>query len=88
MTELERGRLRGLLQLGHDAVELGAGAIQGYHRAVSDLPFDLLEATPGLEAPTRVVRAAHDGIVGLVYGGIHLCNRVARAGTRLLAEVI
>jgi hypothetical protein len=74
-----------------DAVEHGASAVERVHVATARRPFDVLEAIPGVDGPTRVVRAVHDVTVSSVYGSIRLVTRAVGAavdvGIRIASDV-
>jgi hypothetical protein len=72
-------RWRGLVMLVRDAVEHGASAVERVHMATARRPFDVLESIPGVDGPTRVVRAVHDVTVSGVYGTIRLVTRAVGA---------
>lgn len=72
-------RWRGLVALVRDAVEHGASAVERVHMATARRPFDVLEAIPGVDGPTRLVRVVHDVGVSSVYGTIRLVTRAAGA---------
>lgn len=69
-------RLRGLKNLLIDAVDHGAGAIEKVHLGTAKRTFDVLEAIPGIDEPTKVVHVVHDVSVQGVYGAVRLVTRV------------
>jgi hypothetical protein len=76
MDEQDWKRLRGLKRLIHDGVEHGANFVEKHHRHAADKPFDVLESVESIGAPTKVVRAIHDGVLSVTYGSIRAINRV------------
>jgi hypothetical protein len=83
MDQQSLERWRGLEQLLHDGVEIGATTVESYHRRASARPFDILESIKPIAVPTRIVRVIHDGILTLSYGSIRTINR----GTAMLRNV-
>ncbi len=69
-------RLRGLKNLLIDAVDHGAGAIEKVHLGTAKRTFDVLEAIPGIDEPTKVAHVVHDVSVAGVYGAVRLVTRV------------
>lgn len=69
-------RLRGLKNLIIDAVDHGAGAIEKVHLGTAKRTFDVLEAIPGIDEPTKVAHVVHDASVAGVYGAVRLVTRV------------
>ena len=75
MDKQSLDRWRGLEQLLHDGVEIGATTVESYHRKAASKPFDILESIEAIAVPTRIVRTVHDGILSLTYGSIRTINR-------------
>jgi hypothetical protein len=69
-------RWRGLKSLVVDAVEHGSHAVERIQMETAKVPFDLLEAIPPLEVPTKGVRQIHDAAVASIHGMIRLVTRV------------
>lgn len=67
-----------------EAVEAGTSGVREVHRAISDIPFDVLDAIPTTRAAAQAVRQAHDGVTDGVYDAISEANRVAGGVFRLL----
>lgn len=67
-----------------EAVEAGASGVREVHRAISDIPFDVLDSIPTTRAAAQIVRQAHDGVTDGVYDAISEANRVAGGVFRLL----
>lgn len=60
-------RVRGAMMIGADAVDYLSGRVHEFHRAISNIPFKILGAIPGVNvgsAPTRII---HDSITDGVY---------------------
>lgn len=69
-------RLREVQRLAENTVATGAATVQAVHRGIAAIPFGILEAIPATRDTTRMVRAVHDQLSNLVYGGIAGSNRV------------
>ena len=78
MTERDWPKLRGITRLLHDGVREGTRMVERQHRSAASKPFDLLQTVPGVAGPTRLVRAAHDAVLDVVYGGIQGVNAATR----------
>jgi len=68
-------RLRGLKDLLVDAVDHGTGAIEKVHVGTAKRTFDVLEAIPGVDEPTKLVHEVHDASVHGVYTTVRLVTR-------------
>lgn len=79
MDERSWKRLRGLKRLVHDGVEHGANFVEKHHRHAADKPFTILESIQPIAAPTKLVRAVHDGVLTLTYGSIRVVNKATEA---------
>jgi hypothetical protein len=64
------------------AVNAGNFTVQTAHQLIAAIPFGILEAIPATRDTTRIVRATHDAIAGLVYGAIGAASRQAAKGLR------
>ena len=71
-----RKRWRGLFMLVRDAVDHGSRAVQKVHLETARRPFMILEHTPGIEQPSKMVHAIHDLTVSSVYESIRMVNAV------------
>jgi hypothetical protein len=58
------------IQVGTDAIQLGAGLAQSGHQAIASLPFGILRALPGTREGSSLVREAHDETADSVYDRI------------------
>jgi len=68
-------RLRGLADLLVDAVDEGAGAIERVHLGTAKRTFDVLEAIPGIDLPSKAVHVIHDASVHGVYTAVRLVTK-------------
>jgi hypothetical protein len=82
MDKQKLDRWRGLEQLLHDGIEIGATAVESYHRKAASKPFDILESIEIIAAPTHIIRMVHDGILSLSYGSVRGINRVLDFSSR------
>lgn len=64
------------------AVNAGNFTVQTAHQLIAAIPFGILEAIPATRDTTRIVRATHDAIAGLVYGAIGAASQQAAKGLR------
>lgn len=53
--------------LAADAVDHLSARVHEFHRAISDIPFNILGAIPGLNLGSKPTRLVHDGITDSVY---------------------
>jgi hypothetical protein len=65
-----------------DAVDAGAGAVQAVQESFTSRPYDVIEAVPGLGAPTRAVRTLHFAAIRATYATIRQVNHGAGAAWR------
>lgn len=79
-------RLRGLKDLLVDAVDHGAGAIEKVHLGTAKRTFDVLEAIPGLDEPSKLVHVVHDASVHGVYTTVRLVTRGVGAALGLVLD--
>ena len=63
-------------------VNTGNLTVQTAHQLIAAIPFGILEAIPATRDTSRIVRATHDAIAGLVYGAIGAASREAGKGLR------
>ncbi len=82
MDQQSLERWRGLEQLLHDGVEIGATTVESYHRKAAGKPFEILESIEVIAVPTRIIRTVHDGILTLTYGSIRTINRALDFSSR------
>jgi pimeloyl-ACP methyl ester carboxylesterase len=66
----EPAELHGAIDAAAAALDGGLRTIEGVHAAIARKPFALLRYAPGVGEVSEVVRFLHDGITGLVYGGL------------------
>ena len=59
-----------------DEVVKGANAAEKMHKAIADLPLEMLERTRVLRGPAKRVRRAQDRAIGVVY---EMVRKAARA---------
>lgn len=64
-----------LPELVRDAVDRGATTVEEIHKAIADLPLEVLEQIEGLEKPARRVREIQEQSIGAVYDLIRTINR-------------
>lgn len=76
MKPRDKHQLRGLKDLIQSTVEQGASAVERVHMETANRNFALLAQVPPLTAPTRGVRAVHDGIVALSYANVRAVTRL------------
>ncbi len=69
-------RIRGWKDLVQDGVDVVSRTVEKTHRNIARKPFDVLEAIPGVDVPTKGVRVVHDAVLTGVYGSIRLVNRL------------
>lgn len=81
-------RLRGLRAVVEDAVEHGSSAVERIHLSTADIPFNVLQRVPGLEAPVRQIRAVHDEAVRSSYRVVRLINRAVARSLDVVLEVV
>jgi hypothetical protein len=81
-------RLRGSIDLVHDAVEHGSRAIEDIHLATAARPFELLDRVPPIAAPVRAVRAIHDATVTFSYGMVRLVTTAVATTAHSVLDVV
>ncbi len=72
--QAEGGRLGAYLELLEDAVDKGSSAVQDVHEAIAARTYNIIEAVPPLQAPTRVVREVHFRVLRGTYATLRLVN--------------
>lgn len=60
-----------------EAVEAGTSGVRGVHRAIADIPFDLLGGMPVTKRASNQVRQVHDRTTDGVYEAIGHVNKAA-----------
>ena len=68
-------RLKGLKDMLIDAVDHGAGAIEKVHVGTAKRTFDVLEAIPGIDEPSKLAHEVHDASVHGVYTTVRVVTR-------------
>jgi hypothetical protein len=63
-----------LTELVHEAVEKGATSVEEIHRAIADLPLDILERLELFEGTVTEVRRVQDQTLGAIYDLIRGLN--------------
>lgn len=87
MTSL-RSRLETLKDLVHDVVEAGADSVESIHKAIADLPLEVLEKRGLLGEPGKESRKAVDQTIGTVFDAIRKVNdEVTLLASEILSEV-
>lgn len=81
-------RLRGLRAVVEDAVEHGASAVERIHLATADVPFNVLQRVPVLEAPVREIRTVHDEAVRSSYRIARMINRAVARSLDAVLDVV
>ncbi len=79
---------RGALMLAADAIDQLSGRTHEFHRAISDMPFAVLNLIPGVNLGSRATRVLHDGITDGVYSLLRSGARTLFSGADLLARNI
>lgn len=59
-----------------DEIERGANAVEKVHKAIADLPLEMLERNGVLRGPARRMRRAQGRVIGAVYD---MVRKTARA---------
>ncbi len=80
-------RLHGAIDVATAALGGGLATVADVHRAIARKPFSALRLVPAVGDVSEAVRAVHDGITALVYGGIGTAIAAASAAARLAATV-
>lgn len=73
---------KNLADVVHDAVDRGASTAQEIHKAVADLPLDVLEEIKPLEKLVKRVRKAQDRSISAVYDLVRGINEEVAKVTR------
>jgi hypothetical protein len=88
MTETKAGSAHtahtGLADLVREAVDDGANSVEEIHRAIADLPLEVLERLDVFREGVRDVRRIQDASIGAIYDVI---RRVNDEVTRLAHEL-
>ena len=81
-------RAHGTIDVATAALEGGLTTIEQVHTAIARKPFAALRLAPGIAEVSEAVRVVHDGITGLVYGGLRAAIVAAGSAARLAARVV
>jgi hypothetical protein len=84
-SEGARSEATRLADLVRELVADGATTVEEIHKAIADLPLDVLERLDLFEQTVKNVRRIQDTSIGAIYDVIRKVNREA---TRLAAEVL
>lgn len=83
-----RSRLETIKDLVHDIVEAGADSVESIHKAIADLPLEVLEKRGLLNEPDKSPRKAVDQTIGSIYDAIRKVNdEVTSLASEILSEV-
>ena len=83
-----QSRLQGTIDVAAAALGGGIATVQGMHIAIAHKPFSALRLAPGVGMVSEGVRLIHDGVAGLVYGGLRSAVSVAGGAARRAAALI
>lgn len=78
----QRRRLREAQHFTEGAVDETSRTVEGLHRGIASVPFEVLDRIPATRDTARIVREVHDLTSGTVYGGIRGINRLLGSGLR------
>jgi hypothetical protein len=67
-------------------LDVGTSGVRDVHRAISDVPFDILGSFSATRDPAERVREVHDLAADGVYGAISAVNRAATGVLRAWAR--
>ncbi|MFO0675893.1 MAG: hypothetical protein U0169_05125 [Polyangiaceae bacterium] len=81
-------RIRGWKDLVQDGVDVVSRTVEKTHRNIAKRPFDVLEAIPGVDVPTKGVRMVHDAVLTGVYGSIRLVNRLVGGAADVVIDAV
>lgn len=73
---MQRRRIGAVQQFAESAVDGTTRTVQGLHRGIASIPFEILQSIPETRNTTRIVREVHDVTSDTVYGGIRGINRL------------
>jgi len=78
---------KALSELVEDVVDRGANTVEEIHRAIADMPLQVLDDLGLLEGATDEVRRIQDVSIGAIYGLVRDVNhKVARLAGEVLEE--
>lgn len=67
-------KLRGLKDLVQTAIDKGATSVEDVHKAIANMPLNVLEKIGPLETPAKEFKRIHENSVGAVYDIIRKVN--------------
>jgi len=70
-------KLRGLKDLVQVAVDKGATSVEEVHKAIANMPLNVLEKVGPLESSAKEIKKFHENTVGTVYDIIRKVNSEA-----------
>jgi len=70
----------------HDAIDDVTTAVEGVHRSIASVPFEVLEGVPSLKGTLDDIRAVQERSIGIAYELVRQVNdRVRRLTTGVSA---
>jgi hypothetical protein len=70
-----------------DAIDKGATTVEDIHKAIADLPLNILEESELLKGPAKEARLVQDHTIGAIYDVIRQINRqVGTLASTLLTD--
>ncbi|ARU54727.1 hypothetical protein OLMES_0624 [Oleiphilus messinensis] len=84
---MDKQQLSGLIKLLGTGFEKTVDTVEKIHHSIADEPLDILEKTPVKPAAT-VVKTAHHGISGLIYGSVKLGGKVVFGASSAVLDLV
>jgi hypothetical protein len=81
-----RAEVRKLADLVQREIEAGATTVEEIHKAIADLPLEILERLDLFEATVKDVRKVQDTSIGAIYDLIRRINREVSSYAKELLE--
>jgi hypothetical protein len=76
-----------MIRFVQDAIDKGATTVEEVHKAIADLPLEILERNDLLKEPAKEVKRLQDHTLGVIYDVIREINgQVGTYASELLAE--
>jgi hypothetical protein len=76
-----------MIRFVQDAIDKGATTVEEVHKAIADLPLEILERNDLLKEPAKEVKRLQDHTLGAIYDVIREINgQVGTYASELLAE--
>ena len=76
-----------MIRFVQDAIDKGATTVEEVHKAIADLPLEILERNDLLKEPAKEVKRLQDHTLGAIYDVIREINcHVGAYASKLLAE--